>query len=453
MNIELKTLQEADAMHHLHPFNDNGKLAKNGVRIIHRGEGVYVYDLQGKKYLDAFAGLWCVNIGYGRKRIAEAAALQIEQLCYYNTFFQTSSEPTSLLAQKIAELLPGDLNHVFFTNSGSEANDTIVRLIRHFWAVQGKEQKNIFIGRYNGYHGSTLAGASLGGMKSMHEQGDLPIKNILHIEAPFWFLDGGDSSADEYGLKMAKKLEEKILQIGPEKIAAFIGEPIMGAIGVHIPPKTYWPQIKRICQKYDILLVSDEVVCGFGRTGKGFGYETFDFMPDVVTLAKGLTSGYFPMGAAVFNDRIATVLKSTAGELAHGFTYSGHPVGARIAMENINIMQEENLIGCNQDDTACYLKQCWEALGKHRLVGEARIEGMIGALELVPNKNVRKTFEKRGLVGGYCRDRALNNGLILRVTNDAMLLCPPLIIDRQQIDELYKKTWKSLEETAEHFSI
>jgi putrescine aminotransferase len=449
MNLDTPTLQQLDAAHHLHPFNDNAALAKKGTRILTRGEGCYVWDAEGNQLLDAFAGLWCVNIGYGRKELGEAASKQMTQLAYYNSFFQCTTEPTIQLAAKLAELAPGDLNHAFFTNSGSEANDTILRLVRHFWAVQDQPRKNIFIGRHDGYHGTTMAGASLGGMKGMHKQGGLPIPDIHHIDPPFWFADGGELSEDEYGLLAAKRLEDKILELGPERVAAFIGEPIMGAIGVYIPPGTYWPEIERICRKYDVLLVADEVICGFGRTGEWFGSQHFGFQPDVMTIAKGITSGYIPLGAAMFNDRVAGVLKEQGGELAHGCTYSGHPVCAAVALENIRILQDERIVETCRQDTGPYLAQRWAELGEHRLVGQARIAGMMGALELVPDKRKRAYFPERGSVGVLCRDIALQHGLILRATWDAMLLSPPLIISRAQVDELFEKAWKALDATAE----
>ncbi|PIV36784.1 MAG: aspartate aminotransferase family protein [Lysobacterales bacterium CG02_land_8_20_14_3_00_62_12] len=451
--MDILKLQQLDAAHHLHPFNDNAALAKKGTRILSRGEGVYVWDSAGNKLLDAFAGLWCVNIGYGRKELGAAAAKQMTELAYYNSFFGCTTEPTVKLAAKIAELTPADLNHAFFSNSGSEANDTILRLVRHFWKVQDQPQKNIVIGRYNGYHGSTVAGASLGGMKGMHAQGGLPIPDIHHIEPPFWFLDGGDQSPEDYGLVAARRLESKILELGPNRVAAFIGEPIMGAIGVYIPPMTYWPEIERICRKYDVLLIADEVICGFGRTGEWFGSQYFGFTPDIMTIAKGLTSGYIPMGASLFNDRIAKVLAEQGGELAHGYTYSGHPVCAAVALENIRILQEEHIVDQARTNTGPYLQERWLALGAHPLVGESRIVGMVGALELVPNKPARKSFAERGKVGVICRDFALQLGLILRATNDSMLLSPPLTISRSEIDELIEKIWKSLDLTARELGL
>jgi putrescine---pyruvate transaminase len=445
---DMPTLQRLDAAHHLHPFNDNAALAKRGTRILTRGEGVYVWDGEGNKLLDAFAGLWCVNIGYGRRELGEVASRQMTELAYYNSFFSCTTEPTVRLAAKLAELCPGDLNHAFFTNSGSEANDTILRMVRHFWKVQDQPTRNIVIGRYNGYHGSTVAGASLGGMKGMHAQGGLPIPDIHHIEPPFWFADGGDLSPEEYGLVAARRLEQKILELGPDRVAAFIGEPIMGAIGVYIPPTSYWPEIERICRKYDVLLIADEVICGFGRTGEWFGQQYFGFQADIMPIAKGLSSGYIPIGAVMFNDRVANILKDKGGELAHGYTYSGHPVCAAVALENIRILQEEGIVDRCRTETAPYLKERWRELGEHRLVGEARIAGMVGALELVPDKSKRAFFPERGKVGVQCRDHALSNGLILRATYDSMLLSPPLIINHTQIDEMFEKTWKALEQTA-----
>ena len=447
-HLDTHELQALDAAHHLHPFNDNAALAKRGTRILTKGEGMYVWDSEGNKMLDAFAGLWCVNIGYGRKELGEVASRQMTQLAYYNSFFSCTTEPTVRLATKLAELCPGDLNHVFFSNSGSEANDTILRMVRHFWAVQGQPKKNVFIGRLNGYHGSTVAGASLGGMKGMHAMGGLPIPDIVHINQPYWFGEGGDLSPEEFGLQRARELEEKILELGPDRVAAFIGEPIQGAAGVFIPPMNYWPEIERICRKYDVLLVADEVICGFGRTGHWFGSEYFGIQPDIMTLAKGITSGYIPLGAVMFNDRISKVLMEKGGELAHGYTYSGHPVCAAVALENIRILEDEKIIENIRDNTGPYLAKRWAELGQHPLVGEARVVGMVGALELVPRKPSRDYFPDRGAVGQMCRDFALRNGLILRATHDAMLLSPPLIITRDQIDEMFDKAWKSLNQTA-----
>ncbi|MGD8672272.1 MAG: aspartate aminotransferase family protein [Thiogranum sp.] len=447
--LDIPTLQHMDAAHHLHPFCDNAALAKQGTRIITRAEGVYVWDAEGNKLLDAFAGLWCVNVGYGRQELVEAAARQMRELPYYNSFFQCTSQPTIELAELITSLAPDNITHAFFTGSGSEANDTILRMVRHFWSVQDRPERFNVIGRYNGYHGSTVAGASLGGMPAMHKQGGLPIPGIYHINQPYWFEYSGDLSPDDFGLQRARELEEKILELGPETVAAFIAEPIQGAGGVIIPPASYWPEIQRICRKYDVLLIVDEVICGFGRTGKWFGCDFFDIQPDIMPVAKGISSGYLPIGAVMFSERIAGVLKEKGGELAHGYTYSGHPVCAAVALENIRILQREHIVETVDTDTGPYLQKRWLQLADHPLVGEARIAGFVGAIELVPNKPERRFFEDRGTVGAMCRDFALANGLILRATKDSMLLSPPLVMTHGQIDELIEKTRKSLDQTWE----
>ncbi|MGH8129561.1 MAG: aminotransferase, partial [Steroidobacteraceae bacterium] len=317
--------QELDARHYLHPFTDFRALAAEGSRVITRAEGVYLYDSEGVQILDAMSGLWCVNIGYGRNELADAAARQMRELPYYNSFFKSAHPPAIELAQLLGELTPPQFNRVFFTNSGSEANDTILRMVRRYWDLMGHPKRSIVISRLNAYHGSTVAAASLGGMSAMHAQGGLPIPDIVHIEQPYWYENGTDLSPEDYGLRAARRLAEKIEELGPERVAAFIGEPIQGAGGVIIPPATYWPEIQRICREYGILLIADEVICGFGRTGRWFGCEHFGFEPDFMTIAKGVTSGYQPLGGAMVSDRVAEVLIGKGGEFHHGFTWSGHP--------------------------------------------------------------------------------------------------------------------------------
>ena len=359
-------LQAIDAAHHMHPFTHNSDLAKKGARVITAADGVTLTDSNGKKYLDAMAGLWCVNIGYGRDEIAEVAARQMKQLPYYNTFFQTTHVPAIALAAKIAELAPERMNHVFFAGSGSEANDTNIRLVRHYWASLGKPEKTVIISRKNAYHGSSMGSASLGGMQAMHAQGGLPIADIVHIDQPHWFAEGGDKSPEEFGIERARQLEAKIAELGENKIAAFIAEPVQGAGGVVIPPSTYWPEIQRICDQHEILLIADEVICGFGRTANWWGCDTFNIRPDIMTIAKGLSSGYAPIGASIVSDEIANVIDQT--EFAHGYTYSGHPVAAAVALENLRIMEEERLIDHARDVAAPYLAQKWAELGTHPLV-------------------------------------------------------------------------------------
>lgn len=447
----LSNLAAIDAAHHLHPFSDMKKLNADGTRIIQRGEGVHIFDSHGKKYLDGFAGLWCVNIGYGRKEIADAVARQMNELPYYNTFFGTTSPPTTLLAQKVTSKAGPRFNHIFFTGSGSEANDTWFRMARVYWAAVGKPSKKMVIARRNGYHGSTVAGASLGGMKYMHEQGDLPIPGIVHIGQPYWYGEGGDLSPAEFGLKVARELEAKIDELGEENVAAFVAEPIQGAAGVIIPPETYWPEIDRICKARNILLVTDEVICGFGRLGEWFGHQYFGVEPDFAPIAKGLSSGYLPIGGVLVSDRIANVLINDVGDFNHGFTYSGHPVCAAAALENLRIIEEEKLVERVRDDIGPYFAKKWAALADHDFVGEAQSIGLMGGLQLVAEKKTRTRFEKPDPIGALVRNHALANGLVLRATGDRMLASPPLVIRHEEVDEMARITkialdaaWKEL---------
>ncbi|KIC26946.1 MULTISPECIES: aspartate aminotransferase family protein [unclassified Leisingera] len=438
-------LQALDAAHHMHPFTANGELSQKGARIITRADGVHLTDSEGHQILDAMAGLWCVNIGYGREELAEVAARQMRELPYYNTFFQTTHVPAIALAAKIAELAPGDLNNVFFAGSGSEANDTNIRMVRHYWALKGKSTKSVIISRKNAYHGSSVGSGSLGGMSGMHAQGGMPIPDIHHINQPNWWAEGGDMPPEEFGLQRARELEEAILELGEERVAAFIAEPVQGAGGVIVPPDSYWPEIQRICDKYEILLIADEVICGFGRTGNWFGSETLNIRPDIMTIAKGLSSGYAPIGGSIVSDEVASVIASD--EFNHGYTYSGHPVAAAVALENLRILEEENILGHVRDVAAPYLKQKWEALTDHPLVGEAKIVGMMGSIALTPNKETRAAFASdAGTVGYICRERCFANNLVMRHVGDRMIISPPLVITPEQIDVLIERAVKSLDE-------
>lgn len=438
-------LQELDALHHLHPFTDSPALAKRGARVITKADGVYLWDAEGNKFLDGMAGLWCVNVGYGRKEILDAVATQMQQLPYYNTFFQTTHPPVVELAAKVAELTPEGLNRVFFCSSGSEANDTVLRMVRHYWASVGKPDKTVVISRENAYHGSTMAGASLGGMKPMHKQGGLPIEGIEHIMQPHWFLHSDEMSETEVGIKAAAALEEKILQLGADKVAAFIAEPVQGAGGVIVPPANYWPLVQEICTRHNVLLVADEVICGFGRTGSWFGCNTFDIKPDVMAIAKGLSSGYLPIGGVVVSDKVAEGLDA-GGDFNHGYTYSGHPACAAAALANIEILQGEKIIEKVANTTAPYLQKKLAEFASHPNVGQVRGVGMLGALQLVPAKG-KKAFDKPDVTGVRCREHCLDNGLVMRAVDDAMILSPPLVISESQIDELCERALNSIERT------
>ena len=447
------TWQSYDRDHHLHPFTNTQELAKEGCRVITRADGVYIWDSEGQKLIDGMAGLWCVNVGYGRKELAEAANRQLQELPYYNNFFMTSHPPAIELSNLLAEITAPHLNHVFYTNSGSEANDTIIRLVRRYWDLAEKPEKKIIISRNDAYHGSTIGAASLSGFKAMHKQGHLPIPDITHIDPPYWYRDGGDLTPDQFGIKAAHLLEERIHQLGADNIAAFIGEPIQGAGGVIIPPETYWPEIQRICNENDILLIVDEVICGFGRLGKWFGSDYYQVKPDLVTIAKGLSSGYMPIGGVMVGDRVADLFIAEGEEFAHGFTYSGHPVACAVALENINLLRNEKIIENVEENTGPYLQKRWRELATHPLVGEARGIGFIGALELVKNKETREQFNPKGDVGKICRDFCFKNGLIMRATNDTMIIAPPLIMNKEQIDELIERANLCLDLTAKELGI
>ncbi len=443
-------LQDIDGQHHIHPFTDHKALMEKGTRIITRADGVYLWDSDGNKILDGMAGLWCVNVGYGRKELVDAATNQMQELPYYNNFFQTTHPPAIELSKALVDISPSQFNHVFFTNSGSEANDTVVRMVRHFWALEGKPEKTVIISRENAYHGSTVAGSSLGGMKGMHGQGGL-MHDIEHIAQPYWYRSGSEMDPEEFGLKTAQALELRIKEIGEDRVAAFIAEPVQGAGGVIIPPASYWPEIQRICKKYGILLVADEVICGFGRLGEWFGSEHFDIKADLMPIAKGLSSGYLPIGGLMVGDRVTETVINKGSDFNHGFTYSGHPAACAVALENIRILKDEKIIEKAKTELSPYLQKKWLELGDHPMVGEARGIGMVGALELVKDKNTKTSYPSDQNVGTICRDFCFNNGLIMRAVGDAMIICPPLVISHSEINELIEKaklclnlTWEKI---------
>jgi putrescine aminotransferase len=433
--------QAADASHFLHPFTDHQALASKGVRVITRGEGVYVWDSEGQRIFDAMSGLWCVNVGYGQERLIEAAAQQMRTLPYYNAFFQTTTTPATALAERLAALAPAQFRHVFFTCSGSEANDTVIRLVRRYWDLVGQPQRKVIVSRLNAYHGSTLAAASLGGMAAMHAQGGLPIPGIVHIDQPhYWAHRHGAAhglSREEFGLVAARWLEDKIAEIGADRIAAFIGEPVQGAGGVVVPPSTYWPEIQRICDRHGILLVSDEVVCGFGRTGRWWGCETFGMKPDLMTFAKGVTSGYVPLGGVMVGERIARVLIEQGGEFEHGYTYSGHPVACAVALANLDVIEQQGLVQRVREDTGPYLARQLEALMDHPMVGEVQSCGLMAAVQLCRNVPMREAFAPEIAIGMVCRKHCFDNGLVMRAVGDRMIVAPPLILTRAQVDEMF----------------
>ena len=447
MTQDTHAIQALDSAHYMHPFTEHKALAAKGARVMVKGEGIWLWDSEGNKILDGMSGLWCVNVGYGRKELADAAYRQLTTLPYYNSFFNTTNLPAVELAAKLVEVTPPQFNHVFFAGSGSEGNDTIFRMARWYWDLEGQPQRKVVISRKNAYHGSTVCGASLGGMSYMHEQGGLPIPGIEHIEQPYWFELGRDLPKEDFGLKAAGWLEEKILAVGPDKVAAFIAEPVQGAGGVIIPPASYWPEIQRICDKYGILLISDEVICGFGRTGQWFGCETLGYRPDFINFAKGVSSGYVPLGGVMISDRVAATVIGKGSDFNHGYTYSGHPVACAVALENIGILQREQIVRRVREDVGPYLKQGFEALADHPLVGHAESLGMMAGLVLVKNKAPVEMFDPALGVGMVCRAHMFGNGMIMRAVGDRMIIAPPLVMTRAEIDEMIALIRRCLDAT------
>ncbi len=447
-NYDIAELRRLDVAHHLPAHQDHRLMQElGGSRIITRAEGSTIYDGDGVGLLDGMAGLWCVQVGYGRKELAEAAYEQMMELPYYNTFFKTVSPPTVLLASKISQLMGGNLSHVFFNNSGSEAIDTVIRLARYYWQLKGQPERNILIARVNGYHGSTIAGASLGGMKHMHDQGGPWVPGVEHVMQPYPFGEGFGEDPDAFAQRAADAIEQRILAVGPEKVAAVIGEPVQGAGGVIIPPETYWPLVEKICHKYGVLLVCDEVICGFGRLGSWFGFQHYGIKPDLVSMAKGLSSGYLPISAVGVADHIVEALRSVSEDFVHGYTYSGHPVAAAVALKNIEIIEREGLVERTKTDTGPYLAQALAELAKHPMVGEARSLGLIGCVEIVSEKGANKRFGgKEGPAGLMVRDLCIKHGLMVRAVRDSIVFSPPLIITHAEIDRLVGTIRKALDE-------
>ena len=440
--------RDLDDRHHLHPFTVFPELKLKGSRVIVRAEGCNVWDSEGNRFLDGMAGLWCVNAGYGRERLVEAARRQMAELPFYNTFFMTTTPAVAELAGKLAEILPDGLDRVIFMNSGSEANDTVIKTVRYYWNLMGRPEKKTLIARTLGYHGVGLGSASLTGMDFMHKPFDLPLPGFAHVGNPYHFAEGGDEDPEAFGLRAAGWLEAKILEIGPDKVAAFVAEPIQGAGGVIIPPDSYWPEVQRICERHDVLLVADEVICGFGRTGNWWGSDTYGIRPDIVPLAKGLTSGYLPMAGVALGRRVGDVVAGAAGEYAHGVTWSGHPVAAAVALENIRLIEEEGLHVRAGGPVGAYFAKRLATLADHPLVGEVRAKGFLACIEIVEDKAAGRPFPAARKAGLTCREHCFQNGLIMRAVRDGMILSPPLIITEAEIDEIVDKARRALDATA-----
>ncbi|MFU8764230.1 MAG: aminotransferase, partial [Haliea sp.] len=375
MTADSQALRDLDRSHHFHPFTDLRDYAAHGGRIVNRAEHIYIYDTDGNRMLDGMSGLWCCNLGYSQHQIVEAIYRQLQELPFYNNFFRCSNQPAVELARALVEVTPERFKHVFFTNSGSEANDTNIRLVHRYYDLLGKPNKKHFISRKNAYHGSTIAAGSLGGMNGMHQQ-VWGLNYVHHINQPHWFVEGGDLSPEEFGIKVARELEQKIDELGEENVAAFIAEPIQGAGGVIVPPDSYWPEIQRICDERDILLIADEVICGFGRTGQWFGSDTYGIKPQLMTFAKAITNGYIPLGGVMISDQIADVLLAHGGEFTHGLTYSGHPASCAAGLATLRTLHETNIIQTAADNIAPHFQSRLRELASHPIVGEVRGRGM-----------------------------------------------------------------------------
>ncbi|MBC3419533.1 MULTISPECIES: aspartate aminotransferase family protein [unclassified Pseudomonas] len=446
---QTRDYQAADAAHHIHAFLDQKALNAEGPRVIVGGERLHLWDSEGKRYLDGMSGLWCTQLGYGRKDLTAAAAAQMDQLAYYNMFFHTTHPAVIELSELLFSLLPGHYSHAIYTNSGSEANEVLIRTVRRYWQVLGQPNKKVMIGRWNGYHGSTLAATALGGMKFMHEMGGL-IPDVAHIDEPYWYAAGGELSPAEFGRRCALQLEEKILELGAENVAGFIAEPFQGAGGMIFPPESYWPEIQRICRQYDVLLCADEVIGGFGRTGEWFAHEYFGFEPDTLSIAKGLTSGYVPMGGLVLSKRIAEALVERGGVFAHGLTYSGHPVAAAVAIANLKALRDEGIVRQVKDDTGPYLQRILrEVFANHPLIGQVQGAGLVAALQFAEDKASRKRYANENELAWQCRTFGFEEGVIIRSTLGRMIMAPALVANHSELDELVEKTRKAVDRTAQ----
>ena len=442
-------LQELDARHHLHPMTNHQSLRAGGARVIVKGEGPYIWDSEGNKLLDGMAGLWTTAIGYGRKELADAAYAQMIELPYYNTFFRTSNPRAIELATKLAEIAPKNLTNVFFGSSGSESNDTAIRLIRHYWNLKGQPSKRIIISRKSAYHGSTIAAGSMGGLSHVHQHTYPRYDGFRHIMDPYWFGEAMDGETpEELGLRAARALETEILSIGADQVAAFAAEPVQGAGGVKIAPDTYWPEVQRIINKYGILFLADEVICGFGRLGQWFGSQHYNINPDIITFAKAATSGYLPLSGNLISQGITDALVAHNDDFNHGYTYSGHPVACAVGLKNIEILENEKLLENVRNVNAARFAKMLGKFKDHPLIGEARSVGMIGALELVPDKKrSRRRFDNPGRVGLICRDHFFREGFIMRATYDTMVCAPPLIWKEEQFQEAEGVIQKALDMT------
>ena len=442
-----------DIAYHIHPMTNLVEHEKKGPHFIVRGEGIYVYDDAGKKYIEGLAGLWCTSLGFSEKRLVDAATKQLSTLPYYHNYAHKTAGSVADLAEMLVEMMPVPMSKVFFTNSGSEANDTQIKMVWYYHNAIGKPKKKKIIGRQQGYHGNTIAAASLCGLPYMHQSFDLPIANILHTDSPqYWQLHKEGETEEEFSTRMAKALEDLILKEGPDTVAAFIAEPVMGAGGVILPPKGYFEKVQAVLKKYDILFIADEVICGFCRTGNMFGTETFKLKPDMITVAKALSSAYVPIAGAIVSKKIYEAIRDESGRLGTfgtGFTYTGHPVAAAVALETLKIYKERDTLGHVRRVSPRFLKHI-NGFADHPLVGNVRGVGLIAGVQLARDKKKRQLFDPKDGVGAFALGRAAEHGLIVRMLKgDSLAFCPPLIITEAEIDDMFGRFKKALDETLD----
>jgi 4-aminobutyrate--pyruvate transaminase len=441
-----------DLTFHLHPSTNLRQVQSEGPLVITRGEGVYVYDDEGRRYLEGMSGLWCASLGFSEKRLAEAAYRQMLELPFYHSFGGKVPAISTELAERLIGIAPAGLSRVLFANSGSEANDTAIKLAWYVNNALGRPRKKKIIARQRAYHGVTIAAASLTGLAFAHTDFDLPIARILHTDAPDYYRGAQPGESEEaFAARLADRLEEMILREDPDTVAAFFAEPVMGAGGVIVPPATYFERIQPILRKYDVLFVVDEVICGFGRTGDMFGAQTFDLKPDIVTVAKALSAGYVPISANLVSGALYDILLAQSDKLGifgHGYTYSSHPVPAAVALETLKIYAERDIVA-QVRRVAPRMQAGIRSYADHPLIGEARGLGLIGAVELVRDKATKQSFDPKAGVAAYLVRRAQHHGVILRnMPGDIVAFCPPLIVSEGEIDEMLAGFGKALDDTA-----
>ena len=446
----LSNLAVRDVETVIHPYTNLAAHREVGPLVLERGEGVHVWDSDGQQYIEGLAGLWCTSLGYGNKELIEAATKQLEKLSYSHLFGGKSHDPAIELSEKLKELAPCEASKVLFTCSGSEANDTQVKLIWYYNNARGKPEKKKIISRIKGYHGVTVASGSLTGLPPVHMDFDLPIKNVLHTDCPhhYRFAEDGETE-EEFSTRLAGNLEQMIIDEGPETVAAFIAEPIMGAGGVIVPPETYFEKIQAVLKKYDIYMIADEVICGFGRTGNYWGSETFGMKPDSISVAKAITSAYIPLGGVTIPEAVYEAMLDESrkiGTFGHGYTYTGHPVGAAVALKVLEIYERDNIVGHVQSLVPTFEGRLAK-LRDHPLVGETRGRGMIGAIELVADKATKRAFDPKAMVGAKANGFCQAHGAVLRNLVDAVALCPPLIITEDELNELFDRVERAIDDT------